>query len=338
MGKKLEEIAESKEDLEGFRSRQAEVADFWDTVDYASIAPLTKGFDDKIQKAVLQTLRDSGVLPTQYAREADLELSKDTEWSKAEAATIENSIRQVKAAHLKAKKEYRLDPRRLARVREGLGLYLGTKNFYNYTVNKTSKDPSARRLIKTFIAEDPIIIGGTEWLSLKIHGQSFMMHQIRKMISMVALVVRTGCPLSRITDSLTAPMSIPKLPGLGLLLERPVFDTYNQRAVEQFHKETLDFDKYTSAIMEFKQREIYDRIFREEEETNTFHQWFGHIDSFRTDWYLYLSSAGTEASPKKTATGWLGHEHNQKAVDRPPNLESDDEDEAERAQGADIGG
>lgn len=30
--------------------------------------------------------------------------------------------------------------------------------------------------------EDPIMIQGTEWLSVKLHGQSFMLHQIRKMI------------------------------------------------------------------------------------------------------------------------------------------------------------
>ena len=334
MGKKLVEIAEANEDLEGFNSRQAEVTNFWNQVDEEIIVPLIKGFDDDKRRTVLQNLRDSGILPSQFSREADMEVPKMAEWTKADATTIENSIRQVKAAYLQAKKKYRLDSRRLDRVREGLDLYIGTKNFFNYTVNKTPKDPSARRVIKTFKAEDPIIIGGTEWLSLKIHGQSFMMHQIRKMISMVALVVRTGCPLIRITDSLIAPVSIPKLPGLGLLLERPVFDTYNQRASEQFHKETLDFDKYAQVIREFKQREIYDRIFREEEETNTFHQWFCHIDSFRTDWYLYLSSAGIEASPKRTANGWVGHEQNQKNMDRPSNFESDDEDEAERAQGS----
>ena len=31
---------------------------------------------------------------------------------------------------------------------------------------------------------EPFIRGGMEWLSFNIHGQSFMMNQIRKMIGM----------------------------------------------------------------------------------------------------------------------------------------------------------
>ena len=59
-----------------------------------------------------------------------------------------------------------------------------------------------------------------EWLSLKVHGQSFMMHQIRKMVGMVALLVRCGSDLSTLNDSFGQDKySIPKVPGLGLLLE-----------------------------------------------------------------------------------------------------------------------
>lgn len=34
---------------------------------------------------------------------------------------------------------------------------------------------------------DPIIIEGMEWISVKLHGQSFMLHQIRKMIGKLVL-------------------------------------------------------------------------------------------------------------------------------------------------------
>jgi tRNA pseudouridine38-40 synthase len=148
-----------------------------------------------------------------------------------------------------------------------LSAYLGTRNFHNYTVQKAFKDPSAKRVIRSFkVGSDPIIINDTEWLSLKIHGQSFMMHQIRKMVAMVALVVRCGCPIDRIKESYGPDnISIPKAPSLGLLLERPVFDTYNERAVREFQRAKIDFDMFNGEMEEFKKREIYERIFREEE-------------------------------------------------------------------------
>ena len=181
-------------------------------------------------------------------------------------------IKQLKAAYISAKKSYRINPARLERVRSALNSFTGTHNFHNYTVHKSYHDPSAQRVIKSFVVHDePLIIDNTEWLSLKVHGQSFMMHQIRKMVSMAALVVRCGCPEGRLQESLTEErISIPKAPGLGLLLERPVFDTYNQRLVEHYKRESIDFGRFAKEMEEFKQREIYQRIFREEARDNVY--------------------------------------------------------------------
>lgn len=183
---------------------------------------------------------------------------------------IEAAIKKVKGIYMDAKKAYRVPPKRIDRLRAALSAYVGTKNYHNYTVHKTFKDPSSKRLIKSFkAAENPIIINGTEWISLKVHGQSFMMHQIRKMVGMAALVVRCGCPVERIGETFgNVDVAIPKVPGLGLLLERPVFDSYNAKAAEKFNREKVAFTKYEQAMEEFKQREIYERIFREEEESN----------------------------------------------------------------------
>jgi tRNA pseudouridine38-40 synthase len=117
----------------------------------------------------------------------------------------------------------------------------------------------------------PLLINGTEWLSLKVHGQSFMMHQIRKMVGMVALVVRCGCNPKRISEAYGPhSISIPKAPSLGLLLERPVFDSYNKRGKSEHGKEPIDFGKFEKDMEEFKQREIYERIYRDEEENNMY--------------------------------------------------------------------
>jgi tRNA pseudouridine38-40 synthase len=180
---------------------------------------------------------------------------------------LEIAVKEVKAAYITAKKAYRISASRRQRVQEALDCYIGTRNFHNYTIQKSFSDPSAKRVIRSFkVGADPIIINNTEWLSLKVHGQSFMMHQIRKMVAMAALVVRCGTSNDLIRQSYgPANISIPKAPGLGLLLERPVFDSYNERAVREYSRGKIDFDKYQKEMDGFKQREIYDRIFREEE-------------------------------------------------------------------------
>ncbi|KAL8820840.1 MAG: hypothetical protein Q9191_007433 [Dirinaria sp. TL-2023a] len=215
-----------------------------------------------------------------------------------EKSTLESAIRQLKAAYITAKKAYRIDSQRLERIRTTLSHFVGTHNFHNYTIEKTFRDPSAKRVIKSFIvAASPLQIGNTEWLSLKIHGQSFMMHQIRKMVSVAALIVRCGaCPQQLIRQSYTAErLNIPKAPGLGLLLERPVFDMYNERQAKQFERAAIDFGKFEREMLEFKQREIYDRIFREEEEHGQFHSFFNALDNAKHPGLLYLSSLGLAA-------------------------------------------
>jgi tRNA pseudouridine38-40 synthase len=183
---------------------------------------------------------------------------------------IAEGIRKLRATYVAAKRSYRISPSRLDRVRKCLAMYEGTRNYHNFTVDKAFRDPSAKRVIKSFVVNPkPILINGTEWLSLKVHGQSFMMHQIRKMVGMAALVVRCGCDPIRIVEAYWEDaISIPKAPSLGLLLERPVFDSYNKRAQNEHGKEALDFGKYEKEIEEFKQREIYERIYQDEERNN----------------------------------------------------------------------
>jgi len=187
--------------------------------------------------------------------------------SKSVLTPLEAAVKRVKAAYILAKKAYRISNHRKTRVQEALNTYIGTRNFHNYTIQKLFSDPSSKRVIRSFtVGPTPVYINSTEWLSLKVHGQSFMMHQIRKMVAMAALIVRSGASVKVMEESFGhVPISIPKAPGLGLLLERPVFDSYNEQAEKKFQRERIDFEKWRGEMEEFKQREIYDRIFREEE-------------------------------------------------------------------------
>ena len=95
------------------------------------------------------------------------------------------------------------------------------------------------------------------------------------MVGMAALVVRCGCDPKIITESFSkAVISVPKAPALGLLLERPVFRTYNEQIAVKFGRENIDFGKFEDEIEAFKETEIYERIFREEESGNKYVAFF----------------------------------------------------------------
>jgi tRNA pseudouridine38-40 synthase len=169
--------------------------------------------------------------------------------------------------YTQAARRYRVTTGRLKQLQDALDQYLGTHNFHNYTEKVFFKDPSAKRHIKSFVVNpEPILIGETEWLSLKVHGQSFMMHQIRKMVSLACLVTRCGAPVSVIRDTFGSDrIAIPKAPSIGLLLERPVFDNYNSRAVGALGRDEINFDKHADRMEPFKHQHIYKTIFEIEE-------------------------------------------------------------------------
>lgn len=215
------------------------------------------------------------------------------------------ATKRLRQAYITAKRQYRIPQQRIDRIQAALDKFVGTANYHNYTIQKTWRDPSAKRHIKSFVANrTPVLIGEgpekekSEWLSLKVHGQSFMMHQIRKMIGMITLLVRCGSEINNTMHGSfgSEKYSIPKVPGLGLLLERPVFDSYNNLQAPKHDREKLEFGKYEKELEAFKQREIYQRIFREEEEKNEFGRFFNHIDNFKEAYFLYVTSKGLEAT------------------------------------------
>ncbi|KAM0456143.1 hypothetical protein ACHAPV_007390 [Trichoderma viride] len=244
-----------------------------------------------------------------------------------ELGPVDFALRDIKAAYIGAKRAYRVSPERIQKLQEALNQYVGTNNFHNYTVQKSHGDPSSKRHIRSFVVNPkPIIIGDTEWLSLKVHGQSFMMHQIRKMVGLVTLMVRCGTTLDRIKESYgPQKMAIPKMPGLGLLLERPVFENYNKRATESLGREDIDFDRYEEKLEAFKQEQIYSRIFGVEEKENSFHSFFSQIDQFRSNHFLWLTAGGMKVATIDKSNGKL------QDVDK--QLGDEDEEDPEGGEG-----
>ncbi|OTA60751.1 pseudouridine synthase [Hypoxylon sp. EC38] len=261
------------------------------------------GVSDSAQTALVE---ESSVAAESASAPADstmTEATNESEEAKAkEMHPVDRALKQIKAAYVAAKRRYRVTPDRISQLQEALDLYKGTNNFHNYTIQKSHSDHSAKRTIRSFVVNpEPIQINDTQWLSLKVHGQSFMMHQIRKMVGMAVLLTRCGTPLSRIKESYgPTRISIPKAPSLGLLLERPVFENYNRRARDQYGLAELDFGKYEKEIQEFKDTQIYRRIFELEEKENSFHTFFHQIDNYKIGYFLWVTAGGIDAAETRT--------------------------------------
>ncbi|ETN63682.1 pseudouridylate synthase [Anopheles darlingi] len=171
---------------------------------------------------------------------------------------------------------YRAPADRLQRVNEVLALYLGTKNFHNFTSRKEFIDPSVKRYIMEFECGTPFVPDGTtaEFATIRIKGQSFMLHQIRKMVGLTLAVVR-GLSQADIIEKAFGQerYGIPTAPGLGLVLSRIHYDKYNKRYGEDGCHEMLDFEKEEAQIEEFFKQHIASTIVETELKTGSMLEW-----------------------------------------------------------------
>src|SRR5690606_23338649 len=75
-----------------------------------------------------------------------------------------------------------------------------------------------------------------EWVCLTVVGQSFLLHQIRKMVALALEVARGGVPLEFMDVCLsTTKVLIPIAPGDNLHLDMLFYDTYDSK-IEQMHQ------------------------------------------------------------------------------------------------------
>jgi tRNA pseudouridine38-40 synthase len=67
---------------------------------------------------------------------------------------------------------------------------------------------------------EPFVRRGLEFSVLRVKGQSFMLHQIRKMVGLTIAVARGHTPLETLHRAWKMErLDLPVAPGLGLVLE-----------------------------------------------------------------------------------------------------------------------
>lgn len=114
----------------------------------------------------------------------------------------------------------------LAKINQCCAKFIGTHNFHNYSKNLKAKDPESKRYIMEFECREL----DKQWLKFTIRGQSFVYHQIRKIIGCIIQVFLSEYEPDFIDNTFFNNMLvIPLAPPFGLYLRSLGFDAYNKR-------------------------------------------------------------------------------------------------------------
>ena len=207
----------------------------------------------------------------------------------------------------KPKDSYRASTEVLEKLQSILNAYVGTHKFHNFTNKVSGKEDKARRHMIKIVASPPIVVGypensraeNGEWIKVHIHGQSFMLHQIRKMMAMAIFIIRYNLepfkyfPLIFQEDT---KFDIPKAPALGLLLHHPDFDFYHKKLEQLMETNTafeqrpkIDFSLYDSEIDAFFHEHIFPSMVNEElQGTDSFVGWLTYLEVEKPEYLQHL--------------------------------------------------
>lgn len=166
-------------------------------------------------------------------------------------------------------------PRSLKSFQETMQRYEGSHPFHNFTIgidhDIPPRDQAQRYITKATCDLETVMLPSTdglhsnhsEWVRIQVRGQSFMLHQIRKMISLAILTHNEVVPDDAIERSFCRRtlINIPPAPAVGLFLDCCHFGWYNEK-----HKaalpEPLTFAQCDYTREQFKTAQIFPSIAR----------------------------------------------------------------------------
>lgn len=124
---------------------------------------------------------------------------------------------------------------------------------------------------------------GVEFITVKVKGQSFMLHQIRKMVGLTIAIVRGHADASTLDRALTEErLDLPMAPGLGLVLDTVHYERYNERYGQDGIHNPLTWEKQEQEVRDFIEKKIFETIYRTECEQKPLLEWLEtlHLHSY----------------------------------------------------------
>ncbi|KAF8768668.1 hypothetical protein HU200_007221 [Digitaria exilis] len=188
-----------------------------------------------------------------------------------------------------------------------LKYYVGTHNFHNFTTRTKAEDPAAKRFIISFTANRVVSLDGIDFVRCEVVGQSFMLHQIRKMIGLAVAVMRNCAPESiyDVAFRKDVRLNVPTAPEVGLYLDECMFTSYNKKWKDSH--EAVSMEPYCEQAEEFKVKYIFPHIAAMEHKEGAVALWLHSLNNRNYPDFRYMETAGAEAKVgadvESTATG-----------------------------------
>ncbi|RKO88306.1 pseudouridine synthase [Blyttiomyces helicus] len=194
---------------------------------------------------------------------------------------------------LAALRSYRISPQQVEALSRIIGIYNGTHNWHNFIPGGKYDDPRCYMRILNIECSAPEEHAGMEWIRIKVQAKAFARFQVRKMIALAIMVIRTNTPRSIVGNSFGfASLDIPEAPGHCAILDTPHYDIYNSDCARRGDPSTISFEHNRSAITAFRHREIHDAIYRAERECMLFEPWLRAMDSYSFLYAHFLNARG----------------------------------------------
>lgn len=173
-----------------------------------------------------------------------------------------------------SQQDYRMSSDKLKLVNDLLQLYKGSKNFHNFTIDKAFSSRSCLRLMKHLECSAPFLVNDVEFCVISISGNSFMMHQIRKMIGLILAVTREVIDSSIFDRVFTdTVINCPTSPALGLVLNRQYYDEYDRNYGSNGQYEKITWEECDEKVQQFHEQYIQSNILQTEVHSESMLEW-----------------------------------------------------------------
>ncbi|GFP98251.1 tRNA pseudouridine synthase a mitochondrial [Phtheirospermum japonicum] len=227
--------------------------------------------EDKTEDGKVVSVENNNIV----ANSSETNGSEIVQKTKEDKLECENANDEAKS---EKKSEFIYGEEEKERFNRILKYYEGTHNFHNFTTRTKAEDPAAKRYILSFNANTVISIDGFDFVKCEVVGQSFMLHQIRKMIGLAVAIMRNCAPESLIETALQQKVNInvPMAPEVGLYLDECFFPSYNQKWKDT-HEE-LSMKDYADEAEEFKMKYIYSHIAATENKEGSMAIWLHSLN------------------------------------------------------------
>ncbi|ELR15302.1 tRNA pseudouridine synthase A, putative [Acanthamoeba castellanii str. Neff] len=213
--------------------------------------------------------------------------------------------------------DYQVTPELIDKLNEYLEVFKGTNNFFNYTIRMDKNDASAKRYIIGFKCSGPFTVDGVDFVRFEIQGQSFMLHQIRRMIGiatirdhctallrhvldiqssqlcahvwylgMIVFLIKRNLPKEVLNATFVRKAPVPTAPSEGLLLQQCVYKVYNEGKGRSY--EPITWEGIKDQVEAFRSEQIYTHIAAIEKETKVFAEWTAKQSQYLIDYEKLL--------------------------------------------------